>query len=204
MQPLYERLTAEHAEGKYSGTSVSSSAAGGENEFDELVAVREAMFSALDERDNTIAGTALIGLELLSRSQDEFDREAIVSKASEIASNEMASPASRMTALRMSSVTGGDDSTADTARLLAQTGETVLLRSAAIVTLGEVGTDEDREILESFALDENGQIATAAKLALQKMDAQDDPPLEQPEPNVVSDTATAPQTTQKAAPILIN
>jgi HEAT repeat protein len=65
-------------------------------------------------------------------------------------------------------------SAADLARSLAQTGETVLLRSAAIVTLGETGTADDRELLDTFALSDNKQIAAAARLALQKMDAKAD------------------------------
>ncbi len=196
MSPFYERsatervLTTESSEehnGMASNTSESSSAAGGENEVDELAAVREAMFAALDERDSTIAGTSLIGLELLSRTHDEFDRESIVSSALDIASDESAASASRMTALRLAAglttqpspaATAGKqedteyaENTASTARLLAQTGETVLLRSAAIVTLGEIGTDADRELLESYTMSEDKQIAHAAHLALQKMDA---------------------------------
>ena len=77
----------------------------------ELTAIHDAMFSALYERDATLAGTALIGLELL--------------------------------------------------------------RSAAIVTLGEVETSDDRELLESYAVAENRQIVDAAKMALEKMDARD-------------------------------
>ena len=127
--------------------------------------------SALDEPTATIAGTALIGAELLSRTHEEFDRDAILAKQSEIAADESASTASRLTALRMSSVTGGDETTADTARLLAQTADTVYMRSAAIVTLGETGSEADRELLESYVQAEDRQIAGAAKLALQKMDA---------------------------------
>ena len=37
------------------------------------VLFRKPCLAALDERGNTIAGTALIGLELLSRTHDEFD-----------------------------------------------------------------------------------------------------------------------------------
>ncbi|MDF7802198.1 hypothetical protein P4C99_22195, partial [Pontiellaceae bacterium B1224] len=135
------------------------------------------MFQALEERDSTIAGTSLIGLELLSRTHDEFDREVIVNKASEIAADEAASSASRMTALRLSAGMSNNEQgvsnveVAETARSLAQTGETVLLRSAAIVTLGEVGTSDDRELLESYLLADNRQIAGAAKMALDKMDA---------------------------------
>ena len=178
MTPFYKRaskelgLTTEGTEEHGGGTSVSSmssSAAGGEK--DELSAIHDAMFSALDERDATLAGTALIGLELLSRTYQEFDREGIVAKATEIASDEMASPSSRLTALRLAAMTEGSESAVDAARSLAQTGQTVLLRSAAIVTLGELGTPDDRELLESYALADNKQIAAAAKMALKKMDA---------------------------------
>jgi hypothetical protein len=233
MTPFYERaseildLTTEGTEEHGGGISVgsgSSSAAGG-----ELNIVREAMFSALDERSETLAGTALIGLELLSRTHDEFDREVIVEKATEIASDEMASPASRMTALRLAAGlttreaglaqsdgsetakgtenTEGSrntnyDETVEAARSLAQTGETVLLRSAAIVTLGEIGTGADRELLVSYTTDSNQQIADAAKMALEKMDQE--PAVESGETVVVSKTISEPQITEKLPPVLIN
>lgn len=163
MQPYYEKASERelHVDGQGRST----------DQEDELSAIREAMLNALDERDSTIAGTSLIGLELLSRTHEEFDRETITTKASEIAADESASPSSRLTALQLSALTGASESTANTTRALAQTGETALLRSAAIVTLGNVGSDEDRELLESYALANNKQIAGAAKMALQKMDA---------------------------------
>jgi len=167
------------------------------------------MFSALDERDSTIAGTALIGLENLSRTHEEFDRETIVAKASEIALDETASAASRLTALRLASQVSEEkgvesgESAADAARSIAQTGETVLLRSAAIVTLGEVGSHDDRELLESYLLDGNKQIADAAKMALAKMDAGQSPPTEQVDP-IVEETTLEPQSTGKLPPILVN
>ncbi|MCK4563753.1 MAG: hypothetical protein KAU94_03650 [Verrucomicrobia bacterium] len=181
MTPFYERVAGGSVgQGAGSGGQAARSSGAGESDEDvastkELAAIHAAMFSALDERDATLAGTALIGLELLSRTHDEFDREVIVGKATEIASDEMASSASRLTALRLAAMTDGlttkNTKVVEAARSLAQTGETVLLRSAAIVTLGEVGTSDDRELLESYALAENRQIADAAKMALEKMDA---------------------------------
>ena len=169
--------------GKYYGRFATESGNGGQRSEDgsqrnaEASAIHDAMFAALDERSATLAGTSLIGLELLSRTHDEFDRELIVGKAVEVAADESASPSCRLTAMRMASLTSkeqgaeGMASIADTTRLLAQTGETVLLRSAAIVTLGEVGSADDRELLDTFALSDNKQIAAAAQLALQKMDS---------------------------------
>lgn len=136
----------------------------------ELSAMQEAMFAALDERSETLAGTALIGLELLSRTHEEFDRELVVEKTVEVASDEAASPSCRLTALRLASMTEGSESATGVARSLAQTGETILLRSAAIVTLGEIGTADDRELIESFTFSENRQIVAAAKMALRKLE----------------------------------
>jgi len=98
-------------------------------------------------------------------------------------------------------MTEGSESATDVARSLAQTGETILLRSAAIVTLGEIGTADDRELLESFTFSENKQIAAAAQMALKKMEAQNDPAVE---PDVAGKTITEPEITKKAAPILIS
>lgn len=178
MQPFYERLAAECTVGTENGEGTSAQSA------DELAAVREAMVSALAERDSTIAGTSLIGLELLSRTHGEFDRGAITDSALEIAADDSASASCRLTAMRLSAGLAAKDhesqnselepdAVAETARILAQTGETALLRSAAIVTLGETGAEEDRELLESFALSDNKQIVAAAELALQKMTARD-------------------------------
>uniref|UniRef100_UPI00356A2998 hypothetical protein n=1 Tax=Pontiella sp. TaxID=2837462 RepID=UPI00356A2998 len=176
MDPCYARLAgelpADDADSADQESHQSVSSVGQQEQ------IREAMFAALDERGDTLAGTALIGLENLSRTYDEFDRELIAEKAVEIAADDLASTESRLTALRLSATgnlkleTGNLKlATVETARELAQTGETVYMRSAAIVTLGEVGTEDDRELLESFALSDNRQIVAAAKMALAKMDA---------------------------------
>ncbi len=178
---------------------------GGENKPDELKVIQDAMFQALDERTSTIAGTALIGLENLSRTHEEFDREEITSKAVEIASDELASATSRMTALRLAAgLTTEDTENTETvvaARSLAQTGDTVLLRSAAIVTVGEVGSDADRELLQSYLLDEDRQIAAAAQQALNKMDERANAAEVIEEPKLAD---TTPKPSVKEKPILIN
>jgi hypothetical protein len=172
MPPYYERVSAEGGTAEYTDSGTAEQTA------DELSAIHDAMFLALDERDCTMAGTALIGLEWLSRAYDEFDREAIATKASEIAADESVSDAPRVTALRLASMMSvqqggvGIEHTAVTARRVAQTGETVLLRCTAIVTLGEIGTEADRELLNSFTIADDQQLADAAKLALQKMAAE--------------------------------
>jgi hypothetical protein len=184
MAPFYERAageqTTEYTEGDLTAKERTerkgNSPVQNSPVNSELQVIQDAMFQALDERDSTLAGTALIGLENLSRTYDEFDREVISEKAAQIASDELASSESRMTALRLSAQILNSEGISNVevvqaARTLAQTGETVLLRSAAIVTLGEVGSTDDRELLESYLLADNRQIAGAAKMALEKMSA---------------------------------
>ncbi|MDF7808822.1 hypothetical protein P4E94_15340 [Pontiellaceae bacterium B12219] len=181
MAPFYERksqVNRSKVVGRDAGGAMASATEGSEATAApiELDVIREAMFQALDERDSSIAGTALLGLENLSRTYDEFDREVISEKAAQIASDELASAESRMTALRLSAQILNREGISNVevvqaARTLAQTGDTVLLRSAAIVTLGEVGSTDDLELLESYVLADNRQIAGAAKMALEKMSA---------------------------------
>lgn len=197
MGPFYERRASDirGQTSEISGRGPQDASDTGQGPQDaggthELLVIRDAMYGALGERGNTIAGTALIGLENLSRTYEEFDRDLISDKATEIALDESASAQSRMTALRLASdlatrnggtgsVPSSDDTevvppkegVVDAARVLAQTGETVLLRSAAIVTLGEVGAETDRELLTSYLSDNNRQIAGAAQMALDKMDS---------------------------------
>ncbi|MBN2684080.1 MAG: hypothetical protein JXR40_02260 [Pontiellaceae bacterium] len=138
----------------------------------ELSMVRDAMIAALNAREGAIAGTALIGHEMLSRTFGDFDRGDVIAKTLAVAADESIPVDSRLTALRLTSLTSSemdDDDvmrTADTARMLVRTGASAHMRSAALVTLGETGSEEDRELLESYTLADDQQIADAAKLAL--------------------------------------
>ena len=208
MQPYYERAAGESGTAEYHGNEQAEESV---QSVDPLPAVREAMVAALDERDGTIAGTSLIGLELLSRTHPEFDRKGIANSALDIASDESASAASRMTALRLltsgnlKSETGNvEPQVAEIARSLARTGGTALLRAAAIVTLGEVGSDQDRALLEELAYHENQQISSAAKLALVTIDAPQAPITDLSQPGIAGESATNTQPEKKLPPILIS
>lgn len=160
MPTLYERMQ-EQVESEKLKEDESQSVA-------SVDSIQSAMESALDRRDSTVAGTALIGLELLSRTNDEFDQEMITEKAVEISEDESASASSRLTAMRMASMLENEE-VLSSARMLAQTGETVLLQCAAITTLGDFGSEEDLELLESLSQSSNKQIASAAQSVLEKM-----------------------------------
>lgn len=149
--------------------SVASSAAGGERA--ELQSVRESLWNALGERENSNAGTALLGLDKLSRNHPEFDREQIDAAMLDLASDQEASVANRITALRLCGEQGNTGAL-ETARTLAQNGDTTMLRCAAIATLGELGTEEDLVLLETYAASTDERIQRIAQNSLAKLAAE--------------------------------
>lgn len=131
---------------------------------------REAMlvtyWEAAEEKDKTLAGTALIGLEDLSRRHGEVDRRKVSDRALELALDEECSEASRITALRLCGSMGRREAL-PAARILAQTGETTTLRMAAIATLGDLGGEDDIPLLESLAGSSEERVARIAGMALE-------------------------------------
>ena len=56
----------------------------------------------------------------------------------------------------------------DTARGLAENGDTTMLRCAAIATLGELGTEEALALLETYAISTDERIQRIAQNSLEK------------------------------------
>ena len=161
-------LAAKERKERKEGTSVNSvasSAAGGETA--ELQAVQDALWNALGERENSNAGTALLGLDKLSRNHAEFDRKQIDAAMVDLAGDDQASVANRITALRMCGERGNVQAL-ETARNLARNGDTTMLRCAAIATLGELGTEEDLALLETYAASTDERIRRIVRNALAK------------------------------------
>lgn len=135
----------------------------------EQKAIKALMLTALDQRDSDLAATALIGLHNLSQENNLFDKQVIIDKAVEIATDPTASKENRITALRMAAAKGRSE-ILPAARELAQNGESDTIRGAAIVTLGELGDfDEDHKQLERLSRSTRRQIKLASETALKKM-----------------------------------
>jgi hypothetical protein len=136
----------------------------------EQKAIHAAYAEALTHTENTFAGTALLGMEDLSRTFSAFDKEMIGTKAEELATNDDACEAVRITSLSMAAMMGRTNAL-PSARMLAQTGETVTLRMAAVAALGSLGSIHDRELLASLQQDSEERIRKIAEAAVTKLDA---------------------------------
>ncbi len=136
----------------------------------EHAALVKAYWEAAAETDTDVAGAALLGLERFSRSRATYDRQRVAELVLSAALNESTCETSRITALRLC----GEMKLAAVvtcAREVAQTGSTPPLRTAAIATLGDVGTRQDLDVVESLALSSNKRIGRIATAALAKLKA---------------------------------
>jgi len=130
--------------------------------------IRKAYDEALEEKTGTIAGTALIALERLSRTHAEFDRQAVGETALGLASDDGCGEAARVTAVRLCGTMGKKDAV-PTSRILAQTGESAMLRMAAVATLGDLGGGDDLELLESLKASSDKRIVGVASSAVVRL-----------------------------------
>lgn len=132
--------------------------------------VEAAYWEALAETDKTFAGTALLGIERLSRARPEIGSTNVADVAVSLATNEGCIEANRITAFRVAALMNRKD-VLPSARVTAQTGATGPLRMAAIATIGDLGDAADREFLQSFAAGSEKRVTVIAAAALKRLDA---------------------------------
>ncbi|MEE9368183.1 MAG: hypothetical protein V3V05_04885 [Pontiella sp.] len=161
MTPFYERASAEYAGqgGAASDKGIASAAA--------LKRVEQTLWNALDERGNSNAGTALLGLNYLSDKFPEFKKPDVQAAMVDLATDPSASEANRITALRLCGQQGHIEAL-NASRNVARNGNTTVLRCAAIATLGDLGIDEDRMLLETYADSSDLRIQRIARISLEK------------------------------------
>jgi hypothetical protein len=134
-----------------------------------LLSLRDAYRAALREVDSSIAGTALIGFEQLSRRYPEFERAEAVAAAQSLASNPAATPGVRGTALQVCALVQAD-AALPLAQDLARSGATgVPLRMAAIATVGDLGNRRDVAFLQSLLSSDDRRLHTAASAAIARI-----------------------------------
>lgn len=130
--------------------------------------IEKAYWEALTEKDKTIAGTALLAVERLSRNHAEFDRKKVEEAALALATDERCGEASRITALRVCAMMNKAEAL-PSAKIVAQTGESVTLQMAAIATVGDLGGREDVELLKSMARSSEKRISNIASAAVTRL-----------------------------------
>ena len=135
----------------------------------DLQTIVDAYRTALREVDSSIAGTALIGFEQLSRRYPEFDRAEAVAAAQALAADPAATPGVRGTALQVCALVQAD-AALPLAQELARSGTAgVPLRMAAIATVGDLGNRRDVAFLETLLSSTDRRLHTAAAAAIDRI-----------------------------------
>jgi LmbE family N-acetylglucosaminyl deacetylase len=133
-------------------------------ESSEAATITNAYAVALDSRTEKFSGTALMALERLSREHEEFNRVEVGDKAVKIVLASDTCNDSRITALRVCAMMNREEILPQ-ARILAQTGETMPVRLAAIATVGDLGDESDLEYLQSLAASDDKRLQRISQTA---------------------------------------
>jgi len=123
---------------------------------------------ALTIRGGGFAGTAMLGLARLSMEYPDVGPTRVGSVCLESALNEREDVATRVTAIALCG-TLGQTNVLSRARIVAQVGEVMPLRLAAIGTFGLVWTMEDMDLMKSLAASGDHAISKAARTALGRL-----------------------------------
>lgn len=115
----------------------------------EAARVRELFWEALSETDNSIAGTALLGLAHLSGNRREFDRDRLAAAAVDLAREESTGELTRITALQVSAQLGVREMI-PVLMQIAQESQSISLRISAIGALGTLRATESLDLLNTI------------------------------------------------------
>lgn len=118
--------------------------------------------------NTSLQGTALIGLYSLSEDYKAIDRQNVEKLAFQIGNDPGNFVNTRVTAIQLCGRMGLKE-ILPTARVEAQSGETIQLRMSAIATLGDLGDKNDAALVEALALEKESRIQTAAQSALKRL-----------------------------------
>ena len=131
----------------------------------EMMAAYE---EALTERNNSIGGTALLGMAHLCEDYAEFDKTVVGQKALQMAFDQSTDQRSRSAAFQVAGRLKCGD-VLPLARSVATSGEGVALRMSALAAIGDVGTGEDVDLLQPIAIGSDSSLRMAASKAVARI-----------------------------------
>jgi len=131
-------------------------------------AARAVLWEAVREK-GSLAGTALLGLNRVSKVDAEIDGERVSAVALQMATSSGTDELSRITAVQICAqrqLAG----VLPTAVKLAQTGDDITLRASAIAALGDLGGQTERKLLLVLKNQDAPALRAAVAGALRRMD----------------------------------
>jgi hypothetical protein len=130
---------------------------------------REAFGSALQEKKNGIAGTALIAVSRLTDTKD-FDKADIASKAFGLAKDKDSASIVKITALQVGANLDNKN-ILPLAKELIKSSRSVPLKMSAIAAVGILGNSADIPTIDKYLKCSDVRLRTAAKAAVKRLKA---------------------------------
>ncbi len=135
----------------------------------EKLEIEKALWLALDQKECSIPGTALISLKAISQTEPAFDQSKLQRTAATMAKDAGANELTRITALQICGQAQVKE-VLPLARELAKTSGSDPLKISAIAALGDLGESKDRVLLKQLAVDSNLRLQPAAVAALKRLE----------------------------------
>ena len=135
----------------------------------DLSKIQGILWEALNETDNSIAGTALLGLTQLSSEQSDFDRGRIAGAALQLAGDNGAGELTRITAFQVCARLNIQNAL-PVIKAAAQNGQTVTVRISAIGALGTLGDAQAVPLLNSLLNGTEDRLKLPAQHALNQIE----------------------------------
>jgi len=125
--------------------------------------IKQILLEALDEKQSSIAGTALLGLSRLGIEEEKLRQTAL-----KLAQDRNSGDVTRITAFQICARMKTREAL-PSALELAKNSQSVPLQIAAIATIGSVGSKQEISFLETLAEDPKSRLQPAAKSALERL-----------------------------------
>ncbi len=125
--------------------------------------IKQILLEALDEKQSSIAGTALLGLSRLGIEQEKLRQTAL-----KLAQDRNSGDLTRITAFQICARMKTREAL-PSALELARSSRSVPLQIAAIAAIGSVGSKHEISFLETLAADSESRLQPAAKSALERL-----------------------------------
>ncbi|NQZ59045.1 MAG: hypothetical protein HRT88_16455 [Lentisphaeraceae bacterium] len=145
---------------------------GEDNERDDML---NTLWEFAENRESQSSATALLALKDLAGNYQEIEAVRIVETAMDIVNDGTTPLGPRITALRLASNKelqtdeGAAEYFEENVRIIAQTGENIVLRMSAVKTLGEIGNADDVEFLEGMLGHKDKNMVKVAQAALDNL-----------------------------------
>jgi HEAT repeat protein len=123
--------------------------------------LKETYYTGLKDKSTDVAGTSLMILTNLSKRFNEFDKDLIKTAAIELAADEDTQHASRISVISKLGELQAKESLPSIRKQIKE-GKGIVIKLAAIHSLGMLGEEKDIEVLEGFLADSSEVIYNKA------------------------------------------